>query len=409
MKFRNIMLQLFADMNTNVTSQDAMSPTMKEYYDTELLENARGNLVFNQFGEEVPLPKGRGKKVSFRRFKTFKKATKPLVEGVTPAGGKLQMEEIEQTIEQYGDYVAISDRLELEAVDPIILGATEESGAQANETLDTVTRNEVISGMHVMYAGGKNRRHLLGAEDTITTSLINKANTHLKKMKAPKTKGKYVAIIHPSVAEDLRETEGWVEAHKYADPEKLFNGEIGELHGIRFVETTEQKIYRGDDLAEDSRTLLVNGQVSSGKKVKFDGGKVEADALIGRYVLIGDEKYLVVANTTTELTLADALTEQDANVVASDNAVIYPGEGGKEGCAVYATLVMSEKAYGRIKPTAESLQMIIKQKGSAGSADPLDQRSTVGWKASHAAKILYQERLLRIESGSSYSEVDEGN
>ena len=40
----------------------------------------------------------------------------------------------------------------------------------------------------------------------------------------------------PSVAHDLRQDEGWIEAHKYAAPDALFNGEIGELHGVRFIE-----------------------------------------------------------------------------------------------------------------------------------------------------------------------------
>ena len=405
---RKLNLQMFAE-DVNITSQESLSPTMKEYYDTELLENVRPNLVFNQFGDEQPLPKGGGDTVEWRKFDTFGKALQPLTEGVTPKGNKLGMSKVKQKIEQYGDYSTISDRLQMEAVDPIILGATEEHGAQAHETLDTITRNEVVSGTHVMYASGKTKRHQLTGEDKINSTLVNKANTHLKKMKAPKEEQKYVAIIHPSVAEDLRESEGWMEAHKYASVKEIFNGEIGELHGVRFVETTEQKVYRGEDLAADSRNLLVNGAVQAKNVIPFDGGTVEKNALVGRYVLIGDEKYYVAENTETTITLVDALTGEDVSITVADNTEIYPGEGGAKGCAVYACIFMGAKAYGRIKPTAESLKMIVKQLGSAGTADPLDQRSTVGWKASHAAKILYQERILRLECGSSYSDEDEGN
>ena len=54
--------------------------------------------------------------------------------------------------------------------------------------------------------------------------------------------------------------------------------------------------------------------------------------------------------------------------------------------------------------------MIVKAKGSARTADPLNQRSTVGWKAAHAAAILYEERLLRVECGSSMGgSVSEAN
>ena len=414
MEFRRLLdLQLFAEPNTNVTTAavpgNDLSPTMKEFYNTELLENARADLYFSQFGDEQPLPKGKGNKVEWRKWDTFEKAMKPLTEGVTPDGNKLSMTRIEQKIEQYGDYSTISDRLELEAVDNVILGATEEHGAQAGETLDAVTRNEILTGTHVMFAGDKTSRRELDAECKITAELVNKAATHLKKMKAPKINGKYICIIHPSVSEDLRNSDGWIEAHKYAAPTELFNGEIGELHGVRFVETTEQKVYCGKDLAGDSRTLLVNGAASALATVTFDGGTVAADELVGRYVLIGTGRYKVSANTTTTMTLVDAVTGDEASVTAEDNAVIYPGEGGKDGCATYACIFFGKNAWGIIKPTAESLEMIVKQRGSAGTADPLNQRSTVGWKASHAAKILYEERILRLECGSSYSGVDEGN
>ena len=413
MFFNRLNLQLFAEPNTNVTTANIpgndLSPTMKEFYNTELLENARADLYFNQFGDEQPLPKGNGDTVEWRRWATFQKAMKPLTEGVTPDGNKLSMEKIKQNIDQYGDYSTISDRLELEAVDNVILGATEEHGAQAGETLDAVTRNEVLTGTHVLYAGNKTSRSELTEEDRITTTLVNKAATFLKKMKAPKIDGSYVCIIHPSVSEDLRESDGWIDVHKYSATTEIFNGEIGKLHGVRFVETTEQKVYGGKGLAADAKDLAVNGAVSGASQVTFDGGTVEADALAGRYVLIGDTKYKVASNTETTMTLEDALTGETAKVTAADNAVISPGEGGQGGCATYACVFFGKNAWGIIKPTAESMQMIVKPKGSAGTADPLDQRSTVGWKASHAAKILYQERILRLECGSSYSSVDEEN
>jgi N4-gp56 family major capsid protein len=44
------------------------------------------------------------------------------------------------------------------------------------------------------------------------------------------------------------------------------------------------------------------------------------------------------------------------------------------------------------------MELIIKQKGSAGSADPLDQRSTVGWKGMKTAEILMDNYIVRVES-----------
>ena len=69
----------------------------------------------------------------------------------------------------------------------------------------------------------------------MTSELVAKAATQLKKMNAPTFDGKYVCIIHPSVAFDLRQDEAWIAAHQYAGATELFSGEIGELHGVRFV------------------------------------------------------------------------------------------------------------------------------------------------------------------------------
>ena len=46
----------------------------------------------------------------------------------------------------------------------------------------------------------------------------------------------------------------------YSDPEGIYEGEIGRIEGVRFVETSEAKVFSGENLASDSRTLLVNGR-----------------------------------------------------------------------------------------------------------------------------------------------------
>ena len=309
----------------NTTGVNDLSPTMKTFYRTSLLKNARAQHFFNQFGQKQPLPRNNGRKVEWRKFDTFAPAMTPLTEGVTPDGNTVNMSKIEAEVDQYGDYTTISDRLELEAVDPVIAAVTEEHGAQAGDTLDLITRNVLIQGTNVIYGGGKTSRASLTASDILTPTIVNQAYTFLKKMKAPTINGKYVAIIHPSVAYDLRQSNEWIEVHKYAATTQIFNGEIGELHNVRFVEDTEQKIW------------------------------------------------------------------------------------GNSGSAVYATIFLGKDAYGIIDPSAESMEVIVKQRGSSGTADPLNQSSTVGWKASHAARILYEERMVRAETGSFYSATDEEN
>ena len=395
------------DTNTvQTTGMTGLSAEMKTFYDMALIDEAQANLVHDQFGQKRPIPANGGKIIEFRKFAPLAKATTPLTEGVTPDGKQLSVSTVSTAVSQYGDYITQSDMLELTALDNTILESAKLLGRQAGATLDTVVRNVMHSGTNVIYAekvtsSGVTEvksRAALDSDCTITVELIQRAVAKLRAQNAPTINGKYVGIIHPYVAYDLMRDPEWVDAHKYAQPENLYEGEIGELAGVRFVQTTEAKIYAGDDLASDSRTLTVNssaGYTGSVTSIKFDGGTVETDALAGRCILINGVRAKVTANTADTLTVESC----DFGTVA-DNAVIYPGEGGRDGLAVFGTLILGDGAYGVTEVTGGGLEIIVKQRGSSGAADPLDQRSSVGWKAIKTAEMLIENYLVRIESVS---------
>lgn len=266
MEFIKINLQLFAagtmvNATTTYVNSDTgattpfdatnkLSDTMKTYYDTELLENARANLIFAQFGKKQPLPANKGRTMEWRKWNTLPKAD-TLVEGVVPTGKKMGMSNLTASLEQYGIFVAITDLLDLHAIDNVLLGATEELGASAGESMDILIRNELETNTNVMFCdtvtdGESSEVSAIGGlsadNNRLTPDMVNKAVTWLKKNKAPTINGKYVAILHPSVTYDLRSSDEWIEAHKYAATTEIFNGEIGELHGVRFIETTNAKV-----------------------------------------------------------------------------------------------------------------------------------------------------------------------
>ena len=272
-------LQLFADagsvVNTttghvnayegNPQATGVMSGELKEFYDTELLENARVQMYYAQFAKRQPLPGGRGTTVEWRKWNTFQKAVK-LEEGVIPSGQTFGMSSKTGTIDQYGTYASISDKLELHAYDDVILGATEEMGASAAETQETLIRDALLENTNVLYcdnitlatgavAGTPEATSGMEASATVmsvlTPDMVAKAVTKLKKDKVPTIRGRYYAVIHPSVAYDLRKSKEWVEAHKYAAPTELFNGEIGELHGCRFIENVFAPVLDGDNANKD--------------------------------------------------------------------------------------------------------------------------------------------------------------
>lgn len=320
-------LQLFADPNTNVTTDNGLSVENKTYYDMTLIDAAQPNLVHNQFGQKRNIPKNGGKKIEFRQYASLPKALTPLTEGVTPNGSKLSATSIEAEVAQYGNYVTLSDILDLTAIDNNVLEATKACGRQAGLTLDTITRNVLQSGTNVFFcpkADGTvvTSRANLDKTCKLTVKMVNKVAAFLKANNAPKFDGSYVSIIHPFCAFDLMEDPAWKYPHQYQDTTNIYEGEIGKIGGVRFVESSEAKIY--------------------------DGG-------------------------------------------------------------VFGTLFIAEGAYGTTEITGGGLETIIKQLGSSGVADALNQRSSVGWKATAAAEILVPAYLVRVESMGELSDEAETN
>ena len=273
---REFDIQFFADAGTVVNAtagyvnsgsgetsafsgSNTLSAEMKDFYDTELLENARVEQFYARFAKRQPLPRNHKGTVEWRKWNTFAPASQ-LTEGVIPTGQKFGVSAITGSIAQYGTYTAITDRLELRAYDDVILGATEEMGASAAETQEKLIRDALLVNTNVLYCDNIKdgafvstptscAEMLDGAtgRSVLTPAMVNKAVTILKKNRVPRLNGRYYAVIHPSVAHDLRECEGWIEAHKYAAPEELFNGEIGELHGVRFIEDVFAPVLGGED------------------------------------------------------------------------------------------------------------------------------------------------------------------
>lgn len=336
-------------------STNTLAPELKTFYDTELLENARTEMFYAQFGRKQRLPKNGGTTIEWRKFNTFARASE-LKEGVIPTGQQFGSSSLTASISQYGTYTSITDKLEMRAYDNVILAATEEMGASAAATQETLIRNALLVGTNVMYcdnvdangnkistptspatmgAGGGSSNSDGWA--LLTPTMVNKAVTKMKKDRVPRINGKYYAVIHPSVAYDLRQSKEWIEVHKYAATSEIFNGEIGELHGCRFIEDTFAPI------------------------------------LGGSYIYSGSTTYKNKSNGVT-----------------------------------YATYFFGKDGFGIVDPEGGGLEMIIHDKDEIGG--PLNQFSTIGYKfETNGATILYPERVLRVMSVSSYSATDEEN
>ena len=410
-----------APESTEAYGEDgSLSAEMKTFYDKALIELASPALVHDQFGQKRPIPRGSGKTIEFRKFNTLGKAMSAIKEGVTPEGNKLSVTPVTVTVDQYGDYIEMTDMFQLSAIDNVILEATRVLADQAGRTMDTVVRNVLLGGTSVNYcpeAEGDtvkeiNSRSELSNRCLLRVKDVFKAAAQLRAQNAPTFDGSYVAIIHPYVAYDLMQEAGdrFIDIAKYANPEAVLTGEIGTLGGVRFVQSSEAKIYAGADLSANNRNLTLSAYTAGTKKLTVKEALSEEDALAleGRYVLVGGEKARVESAAAggageAHITLEDALAAAPAQ-----NSVIYPGEAGKEGVATFATIFLGRDAYGSTEIEGGGIEHIVKQKGFGN--DPLNQRSSVGWKGVKAACRLAEPYMVRVESGSTFSsDALEGN
>lgn len=352
--------------DTQVTTQESLSAEMKTFYEDTLIDNAEPKLVHDQFGDKYPIPKNNGKTIEFRKYAALPKALTPLTEGVTPTGNSLSVSTKEATINQFGDYIKLSDMLQLTTIDNNVVQSTKLLGSQSGRTLDTITREIVNAGTNVIYADKADgsevlSRKALTLDSELTVDTIFRAVAQLKSMNADGISGgEFVAIIHPFVSYALMRSDDWVSIHQYKNPENIYQGEIGTIGGVRFVESTEAKIFAEDGCPEF---------YSLTKDTKFVAGKT--------YYTKSSDTYSAASVTPGGAVTADTYYE-------------------KHYTAIFSTLVIGSHAYAVTDVTGGGLEHIIKQLGYGD--DPLNQRSSVGWKATKTAEILSDEYMVRIES-----------
>ena len=309
------------------TALQDLSPEMKTFYDKNLIRLAEPELVHDQFGQKRPIPAGNGKVIEFRKFNALPSvpSDRILSEGITPNGQFYGVTAITAQIEQYGGYITLTDMLNLTAYDNQMQEVMKLLASQAGQVADKITRDVLAGGTNVSYAGGQSSRANLTSADVLTIEDIKKTVRKLKRVNAKTINGSYVAIVHPDIAYDLMNDSEWIDANQYAGSSAIFNGEIGKMYGVRFVETTMAKIVKPSSLP------------------------------------------------------------------------------------IYCTLVLAENAFGVTSINGGGIETIVKQLGSGGTADPLNQRSTCGWKLNKVAKILEESYMVRIESAASFGSDAEAN
>lgn len=322
-------------MPNNMNTTSDITQALSAFYSRSLLERALPFLPHALFGQTRDLPTNSGTVMKFRRYGALAINTTALTEGVTPQGKKLSYTDILATIEQYGDYVEISDKLLMTTFDPILTETAQILGEQAGQSIDAIVRDVILAGTNVQYADAAANRAALTASNKLDAAEVRLAVRTLKRNKASRItrmvmpdvgfntspiKPSFIGLIHVDTTYDIEQDSAFVSIEKYANKAEVLPGEVGKIGDVRFIESTEAKVYEG---------------------------------------------------------------------------------AGSGGVDVYGTLIMGRYYYGISRIRGHALENIVKGLGSAGTADPLNQRATSGWKATLAAVRLNEDYAVRIEHGAT--------
>ena len=243
------------------TTKTQIPNEVNNFYDRTMLLRAVAYFVHTKWAQVKDIPRKAGTlTIKFRRYSNLSAATTALTEGVTPSGSSLSITDITATVAQYGDYVTVTDVVDFSSKDPVLTETAEILGDQAGDTLDQLTQAVLVAGTSSQIANGRAARGNLLVTDVFSVTEAKKAVRTLKVNKTKKitrmvnpstgynttpVDACYVAICHPNTTYDLKSQTGWVPVEKYSNHKDIMEHEVGKLDEIRFVETTNAKVYSG--------------------------------------------------------------------------------------------------------------------------------------------------------------------
>ncbi len=325
-----------------LTTTTQIPPAVPNFFSRMLLERARPNLHHQKVAQTRRFARRQGNTMVFRRFEDLALATAALGEGVTPTGQELSKTDITATLQQHGNYVPVSDVVDYTVESPVLREAVTLLSENAADTLDVLHRDVYAAGTNVLYGGtATSRAELLGTSHKVTTALLDRIVRFLMAQNAKPFTTK--------VRGGDREATSGLRPSFWAiiDEDVLFT--LENLQGYKSIEEY------------GSGTALMMGEVGTYKNLRFLCSTLAKSFAGGGGAANGDVKK----------------TGADADV--------------------HTILCFGRNAVGTVPLEGVNTRAIIKPLGSAGTADPLNQRATVGWKYMGARVRLNENFMVRAE------------
>lgn len=331
-------------MTTTLSTDSGISLTTNIHAVADLLDHAEPHIVLDKMAKQVMMPKNKKKTIQFRRIVTFSAATAPLEEGVAPRATRFSYETVNTSLQQYGEYVEITDHIEDTAEDPVLRDATTALGENLGRTREQLLYAVVKAGTSVSYANGASRAAVNTAISTnglrnLARSLrankakpITRVMTSSQNFDTKNVEAAYVIFCHTDCMSDIRNLPGFIQTADYGKRDLVCDHEFGSWEDFRFVASADLEPF------EDA----------------------------------GGAKGTMVSTSGT-------------------NADVYPLIAvGQDAYA--AVTLKGTKTSGQ-----NSVNLIVNPVSRADSSDPLAQKGTVGWKTWFAALILNQSWIERYE------------
>ena len=330
-------------MPTNLHDSSGISQRTNVYAASQMLAHALPHLVLEKFGKAVRMPKSKSDTIKWRRPNTFSAQTTPLAEGITPDPVAFGYTDVSATLQQYGHVSDVTDRIEDHHEDPVLQNMTEMVGENLGRTIEQLNYSVVKGGTSVFYGNGSAR------SDVNTPVTIHRVRAAIRYLMANKAM-KMTSVLDGSPNFNTRPVQAGYVCVAHTD----LDADIRALPG--FVPVAEY----------GSRQPLHDLECGTVEQVRFI---LSAD--LDAWADAGGDKGSTVSTSGTK----------------SD---VYPMIFfGKDAWAHVAL-----RGYGAVDPTVIPPSQKTKD-------DPLGQRGYVGWKTYHAAAILNDSWMTRLEVAAS--------
>ena len=234
------------DTLQDVIQTSDLPDTMRAVYSAELEMTTRGNVIYDQFAERKnDFAGNKGTSVVWTVYQNLPPSIRPLVEDQDVGGMAISDFQVSLTIEEYGMAIGTTEKLNLTSHHgPISSLVRTMLGPQLALTTDLLARNAMIGSKasYRSFAGGRANRAAITSADVMTSQIARAAAYNLGLRRIPPTPQGYIALVHPAQIYDLKLDPFWIDVLKYTQPETILNGEVGKIHGVRFVEANNARL-----------------------------------------------------------------------------------------------------------------------------------------------------------------------